>query len=170
MQQQITSWRSLLGAGRGCTGDVSGGPPGECAAAAVRDEEGGRRAPCPLAAFDLDFRPLTSPPPRYSVTLPISTVPLEGAGAFVIAISGGCVILRDDVRFVSVWHRLRHHSPTVVAPPPCTGSARVAAAADYATNCKKAARTQLCHHNLENASRLIVSTGSAASRRRSPCR
>ena len=67
--------------------------------------------------------------------------------------------LGNDMSVVSVWHRLGHHVPADVAPPPCNRSAGVAAEAGHAMLCKKVAKmTQMCHDNLANALRLVVST------------
>ena len=54
------------------------------------------------------------------------------------------------------WHV--HHVPADVAPPPCKCRAGVAAEADHAMVCEKVAKmTQMCHDNLANALRLVVS-------------
>ena len=67
---------------------------------------------------------------------------------------------------VSVWHRLGHHVPADVAPPPCKCSAGVAPEADldHTMVCEKVAKmTQMRHDNLANALRLVVSACSCQS-------
>ena len=45
------------------------------------------------------------------------------AGAFLTAIPCGRMTLGNDMFVVSVWHRLGHHVPADVSPPPCKCSA-----------------------------------------------
>ena len=69
---------------------------------------------------------------------------------------------------VSVWHRLGHHVPADVAPPPCKCSAGVAPEADldHTMVCEKVAKmTQMRHDNLANAC-TWSSLPAAANRRR----
>ena len=70
----------------------------------------------------------------------------------------------NDMFVVSVWHRLGHPVPADVAPLPCKCRAGVAAEADHAMVCEKAAKmTQMRHDNRANALRLVVSTCSCQS-------
>ena len=86
------------------------------------------------------------------------------AGAFLTAIPGGRMSLGDNMFVVSVWHRLGHHVPADVAPPPCNCSAGVATEADHAMVCEKVAKmTQMRHDSLANALRLVVSACSCRS-------
>ena len=79
------------------------------------------------------------------------------AGAFLTAIPGGRIPLDNDIFVVSVWHRLGHHVPADVAPPPCKCSAGITAEEDHAMVCEKVAKmTQMRHDNLSNALRLVV--------------
>ena len=72
--------------------------------------------------------------------------------------------LGNDMFVVSVWHRLGHHVPADVAPPPCNCRAGIAAEADHAMVREKVAKmTQMRHDNLENALRLVVSACSCQS-------
>ena len=65
---------------------------------------------------------------------------------------------------VSLWHRLGHHVPADVPPPPCKFSAGVPAEADHAMVCEKVARMiQMRYDNLANALRLVVSACSCQS-------
>ena len=80
------------------------------------------------------------------------------SGASLTAIPGGCMTLGNDMFVVSVWHRLGHHGPADVAPPPWKFSAGVAAEVDHTMVCEKLARmAQMRHDNLANALRLVVS-------------
>ena len=71
--------------------------------------------------------------------------------------------LGNDMFVVSVWHRLGHHVPADVVPPPYTCSG-VAAKADHAMVCEKVAKmTKMRHENLANALGLVVSACSCQS-------
>ena len=71
---------------------------------------------------------------------------------------------RQHLFVVSVSHRLGHHVPVDVAPPPCKCSSGVAAEADHAMVCEKVAKmTQMHHDNLAKSVRLVVSTCSCYS-------
>ena len=86
------------------------------------------------------------------------------AGAFMTAIPGGRMTLGNDMFVVSVWHRLGHHVPPDMAPPPCKCSAGVAAEADHLMVCEKVAKmTEMRHDNVANALRLVVSACSCQS-------
>ena len=61
------------------------------------------------------------------------------AGAILTAILGGRMTLCNDMFVFSVWHRLGHHIPFVVALPPCKSSAGISAETDYAMVCEKVA-------------------------------
>ena len=72
--------------------------------------------------------------------------------------------LGNDMFAAAVWHRLGHHVPAGVAPPPCKCSAGVAAEADHVMVCEKVPKmTQMCHDNLANALHLVVSACSCQS-------
>ena len=80
------------------------------------------------------------------------------AGAILTAIPGSRMTLGNDVIVVSVYHRLGHHVPADVAPPPCKCSAGVAAEAHHAIVCEKVAKMTHMHlDNLANALRLVAS-------------
>ena len=87
------------------------------------------------------------------------------AGAFVTAIPGGCMTLGNAMFVVSVWHRLGHHVPADVAPPPCKCSAGVAAEALAIVREEVAKMTQMRHDNL--ATPCAWSLRAAANRRQS---
>ena len=89
------------------------------------------------------------------------------AGAFLTAIPGGRMTLGNDMVVASVWHRLGHHVPADVAPPPCKCRAGVAAEADHAMVCEKVAKmTQMRHDNRQTPCSWS-SLPAAADRRRS---
>ena len=95
--------------------------------AAVREKEGNDACHANmLSSFDLD----TTQWQRDADRLRSSSG--GPAGAFLSAIPGGRMTLGNDMLVVSVWHRLGHHVPADVAPPPCKCSAGVAAEADHA--------------------------------------
>ena len=100
--------------------------------AAVREEEGNDACHANmLSSFDLD----TTQGQRDADRLRACGVRSSSggpAGAFLSAIPGGRMTLGNDMLVVSVWHRLGHHVPADVAPPPCKCSAGVAAEADHA--------------------------------------
>ena len=111
-----------------------------------------------LSSFDLD----TTQGQRNAARLRSSSG--GPAGAFLTAIPGGRMTLGNDMFVVSGWHRLGHHVPADVAPPPCKCSAGVAAEADHAMVCEKVAKmTQMRHDNLANDLRLVVSACSCQS-------
>ena len=88
------------------------------------------------------------------------------AGAFLTTILSRRMTLGNNMFIVSDWHRLRHHVPADVAPPPFKCSAGVAAKADHAMGCVKVAKmTQMRHGNLANALRLVISAAPADRRR-----
>ena len=75
-----------------------------------------------------------------------------------------CTTLGNDMFVVSVWHRLGHHVPADVAPPPCKCRVGAAAEAHHGMVCKKVAKmTQMRHDNLANALSLVVSACSCQS-------
>ena len=87
-----------------------------------------------LSSFDLD----TTQGQRDAARLRSSSG--GPAGAFLTAIPGGRMTVGNDMFVVSVWHRLGHHVPADVAPPPCKCRAGVAAEADHAMVCEKVAK------------------------------
>ena len=92
-----------------------------------------------LPSFDLD----TTLRQRDVAWLRSSSV--GSAGVFLTAIPGSSRIFGNDMFVVPVWHRLGHHVPADVAPPPCKCRAGVAAEADHAMFCQKVAKmTQIC--------------------------
>ena len=111
-----------------------------------------------LSSFDLD----TNQGQRDAARLRSSSG--GPAGAFLTAIPGARMTLGNDMFVVSVWHRLGHHVPAEVAPPPCKCRAGVAAEADHAMVCEKVAKmTQMRHDYLANAWRLVASACSCQS-------
>ena len=113
-----------------------------------------------LSSFDLD----TTQGQRDAASLRSSSG--GSAGAFLSAIPGGRMALGIGMFIVSVWHRLGHHVPADLAPPPCKCRAGVAAEADHAMIYEKVAKmTQMRHDNLAslNALRLVVSACSCQS-------
>ena len=111
-----------------------------------------------LSSFDLD----TTQGRRDAARLRSSSG--GPAEAFLTAIPGGRMTLGNDMFVVSVWHRLGHHVPADVAPPPCKCRAGVAAEAYHAMVCEKVAKmTQMRHDTLANALRLVVSACSCQS-------
>ena len=107
-----------------------------------------------LSSFDLS----TTQGQRDAVAARLRSWSGGPAGAFLIAIPGGRMTLGNDMFVVSVWHRMGHHVPADVPPPPYKFREHIAAEADHAVVCEKVAKmTQMRHDNLANALRLVVS-------------
>ena len=120
----------------------------------VRTKEDGACHADMLPSFDLD----TTLGQRNAARLRSSSGGPDGA--FLTAIPGGRMTLGNDMFVVSVWH----HVPADVAPMPCNCRAGIAAEVDHAMACEKLAKmSQMCHDDLANALRPVVSACSCQS-------